>query len=244
VDYGTEINVRPGEACYLAREFFSLPAQAIECSLACLSPSGEEWSFESGEILSQACGSLVLWAEVQKFVNDIPHVFLIKTVGERGDVCLNDILLDANLAIFTEPTQGDAGSDLAAAAGGTSDDVEDENSSVHSFRTAVDDESNLADGSTPFTTPSQMDPEIALLVDLAFEQDVISQLKSGELDDMTDLEVVTMAKTVLCRKRVALTKKLGICNNDINDIIVDKLAWLEQQIDWLTKRIEFMMQTR
>lgn len=46
-----------------------------------------------------------------------------------------------------------------------------------------------------------MDPEMTYLIDLTFEEDVVTQFKSGKLDDMADLEVVTMAKTVLCRKR-------------------------------------------
>lgn len=45
VDYGTEIMKGAKDVCYLDRNFFSLPAQAIECSLACLSPSGEVGSF-------------------------------------------------------------------------------------------------------------------------------------------------------------------------------------------------------
>lgn len=44
--------------------------------------------------------------------------------------------------------------------------------------------------------------------------------------------------------RVALTKKLGSASSDVNDIIVDKLAWLEQQIDYMAKREEQMMQTQ
>lgn len=65
------------------------------------------------------------------FQNGVPHVFLTKSLDR--DVCINDVLLDHHLAIFTEPIiQEGAGNGygLDVAAGGISGEVEDDQESM------------------------------------------------------------------------------------------------------------------
>jgi len=89
---------------YLLRRFFALPAQAIRCELAFLAPTGETWSPEAGEILSRACGSAVLNGEIYKVEDESLQIFLTKKGGDGEEIYLNDVLLEANLAIFSVAT--------------------------------------------------------------------------------------------------------------------------------------------
>lgn len=99
VDYGTteEIQKDEQEFKYLLNHFAELPCMAIACRLhdICFSLSGQHWSTETYEEIYKLCKNGPFFIEPVDSTDGLLNIRVL----DADERCLNDIVLEFNLAV-------------------------------------------------------------------------------------------------------------------------------------------------